>query len=176
MKFPAIMAAVTFSALSLACVSATSAQDAPAVLVREEMQQQVNPAMLAIWDVTNEALDDEGNFNPALVNDAGWAQIVAQARTLEAAGRRMAAAGSITASAPENAFTEDYELSMSDVQALVDSNPAAFRAFAAAFADQAARLRMAAEAGDGVLVGELAGVADQSCSGCHLTFWAAPEV
>ncbi len=176
MKFPAILAALPFTALSLACVSVSSAQDGGTVLVREEMQHQINPAMLAIWDVTNAALDDEGNFIPARVDDAGWAQIAAQAAVIEASGRRMAAAGTIAASAPENAFTEDYELSMSDVQALLDANPDAFRAYAAAFAEKAARLRIAAETGDGVLAGQLASEADQSCSGCHLTFWAAPEV
>jgi len=171
MKFPAMLAAV-----SLACASATSAQDGATVLVREEMQNQINPAMLAIWDVTNAALDDNFNLDPSLIDQAGWDRIAAQAAVLEAAGQRMAAAGTITASAPENAFTEDYELSMSDVQALLDADPTAFRAYAGTFADFAASLRAAAEARDGALTGQLAGEADSKCESCHLTFWAAPEV
>lgn len=162
-------------ALATAGAAGAFAQEESPFYVRDEMQQRVNPAITAIWDVTNEALDDNGNFDPTLIDDAGWTTIAQQAGTLESVMLDMAVAPALEAASPNNLTTEDYEVSMARVQDLIDADPAAFRAFASTSAGNAARLRAAAEARDGVLAGELVGGADRACEGCHLTFWANSE-
>ena len=67
--------AISVIALAASAASTASSQDAPPLDVRHAMQQEVNPAIVRIWDVTNNALDDSGNLDPALVGDEGWAQI-----------------------------------------------------------------------------------------------------
>jgi cytochrome c556 len=167
-----ILAAITLAACA---TTPTSAADGDPLYVRDAMQSRVNPAITALWDVSNGALDDDGNFDPALVDEAGWESIEVQAGALEAVMREMAEAPRLAAASPGNMATEEYEVSMARVQDLIDANPAAYRAFAAAFAAHAARIRAAAAARDGALAGELVGAADQVCEGCHLTFWALPE-
>lgn len=177
MKPFAAASAVAFAAISLAaCVTtATREADNEPFFVRDAMQQEIEPAITALWDVSNEALDDEGNFDPTLVGEAGWETIEVQAGALEAVMREMAEAPTLVAASPGNLTTQDYEVSMARVQELMDANPAAYRAFASGFAEHAARVRQAAAARDGALTGELVGAADQACQGCHLQFWAHPE-
>ena len=48
---------------------------APPLDVRATMQGRVNPAMLAIWDVGNNALNDDGGIDHKLMDDGKWARI-----------------------------------------------------------------------------------------------------
>ncbi|MCB2066517.1 MAG: cytochrome c [Erythrobacter sp.] len=162
-------------ALGAAGTAGALAQDETPLYVRDEMQQRVDPAITAIWAVTNVALDDDGNLDPALIDDSGWIAIAQQAAALETVMHDMAEAPVLAAASPGNTTTEEWEVSMDRVQDLIDENPAAFRAYASTFAEHAARLRAAADARDGALTGELVAGADGACEGCHLTFWASSE-
>lgn len=163
--------AVSVLALAAAAASTASSQDAPPLDVRHAMQQEVNPAIVRIWDVTNNALDDNGNLDPAQVGDEGWAQIAAAAGDLAAASDRMASAQRFIAADPGNWATEDYEVPMDVVQASLDAAPDGFRAFAAAFARTARQLEAAAQARDGATTGEIVARMDTECAGCHTAFW-----
>lgn len=169
--------ALAFAAIAVAACATTPtvAANDGGYFVRDAMQQRVNPAVSAIWEVSNGAIDNDGNFDPSLVDEAGWEAIEVQAAAMEAVMREMATAPVLLAASPGNMATEEYEVSMARVQDLIDADPAAFRAFASASAEQAARLRVAAAARDGVMAGELAGGADAACQGCHLQFWAHSE-
>ncbi|MEO7553720.1 MAG: cytochrome c [Alteraurantiacibacter sp.] len=159
------MAALAFGA------SAASSQDSAPVDVRHVMQTEVNPAIVAIWDVTNNALDDNGNLVPAMIPDEGWTQIASSAALLAESAERMAAAQSFIAASPGNRATEEYEVSMDVVQASIDADPAGLRTFAAAFAANARELEAAARARDAARTSEIVTGMDGTCAACHGAYW-----
>src|SRR5690606_36067382 len=88
-----ILAAVGILAFVAACATTAATNSAAGLMdVRAAMQQQVNPAMLSIWDVTNNAMNDEGALDPAQLDAAKWQQIAEGADALAASGDAMAAA------------------------------------------------------------------------------------
>ena len=92
-KFPPAVATT-----ALACFAAAAfAQASPPLEVRKEMIDAVNPAALAIWDVTNAATDDEGALDPARLTADNWARLKESAEMLAIHGQRMAEAEVIVA-------------------------------------------------------------------------------
>ncbi len=144
-------------------------------LLREGMVEQVNPAMLAIWDVTNNAMADDGSLDPARIDDAGWAAIADQANRLAAFGHDLAAAETVQVAAADNMATEEYEIPMSRVQVLIDRDPDGIRALAAAFAQRGEDLHAAAEARDVATASELVNGMDAVCESCHMQYWYAED-
>lgn len=143
--------------------------------VRAVMQQEVNPAMLAIWDVTNNAMDDEGGIDPKQMDAAKWAAVAEQADKLAAAGAAMAAMGELHASATDNAEVAEGEVTMAAVQKALDANPDAFRALAATLVEQASQLAAASRARDAAKTGALVSEMDAVCESCHIPFWYPEE-
>ena len=141
--------------------------------VRHAMQAEVNPAIMAIWDVTNSAMDESGGIDPALVNEAQWDAVAESSAVLESAGREMATATELRAATPENWATGEYEVTMDQVQAALDADPEGFRRFAAQFADHSARLKRAAQSRDAATTGELVAQMDAVCAACHARYWYA---
>lgn len=161
----------TGAALLAACAGAALAQGGGAVDVRAAMQQQVNPAILAIWDIGNNAMNDEGGIDPALMDDAKWASLAEAAGNLAEASRHMAAGDSFHAAGADNMEVAEGEISMADVQRFLDGDPEGFRALATAQADHADRLLAAANARDVAAAGELVAGVDGVCEDCHSRFW-----
>lgn len=165
-------AVLAISCVALLASASVAASQSPApVDVRHAMQAEVNPAIVAVWDVTNEALDDNGNLEPARISDAGWTQIADNAAKMAETTERMAAADHFIAASQGNWATEDYEVSMDVVQASLDAEPAGFRAFAAAFAAKARELETAARTRDAAKLSEIVPAMDGACAGCHSAFW-----
>ena len=119
---------------------------------RQAMIDGVNPAALAIWEVTNAAMDDDGGLDPALLDAEAWSRLEEAARMLEDYGRRMAEAEVIVAGGP-------------------DLVPDGFRAVSADMAAQAAALGEAARARDTATTGDLAFGIDGACQACHTRYW-----
>lgn len=158
-------------ALSLfAAVACTQPAAAP-FDVRATMQNRVNPAMLAIWDVGNNALNDDGGIDPALMDDAKWAKVAEEADKLVAAGKDIAAAGTFVAAGPANSTVDEGEITMAAVQQHIDANPDGLRQFGAGLADNASRIATAARAKDAKTAGDLISGMDQVCESCHTEFW-----
>ncbi len=165
-------AVLVVSIVALLASASAAVSKAPAAIdVRHAMQAEVNPAVVALWDVTNNALDDNGNLAPAMISDDGWTQIASSAALLAESTERMAAADRFIAASPGNWATEDYEVSMEVVQASLDAEPAGFRTYAAAFAAKARQLETAARARDHAQATTLVAEMDGACAGCHTAFW-----
>src|SRR6187399_1856091 len=96
-----LSAVVAFGAVAVFAVEAL-AQPAAPLDIRSTMQNRVNPAMLAIWEVGNNALDDDGGIDPKLMDAGKWARVAEAAGQISAAARDMAAAGAFIAAAPGN--------------------------------------------------------------------------
>ena len=162
-----IVAALGAVALSACKQEAT----ATPVDVRAAMQQQVNPATMAIWDIGNNAMNDAGGIDPALMDDAKWSALAKAAGELSAAAKGLAAGTSFIASAPDNATVAEGEIAMADVQKHLDADPEGFSQMATALAEHADKLAAAASAKDVATAGELVSGIDQVCESCHMTYW-----
>ena len=139
--------------------------------IRATMQDRVNPAMLAIWDVGNNALNDEGGIDPALMDDAKWTQVAESADKISAAAKDMAEATAFIAGGPGKTAVAEGEITMAAVQQHVDADPDGLRQMAAAFGDHAGRIAAAARAKDAKVAGDLISGMDGVCESCHLEFW-----
>jgi len=165
--------AILAIAAAVAALSACKKEEAAAAQldVRATMQGRVNPAMLAIWDVGNNALDDNGGIDPAKMDDAKWAQVAENADKLAAAGKDISEAGGFIAAAANNSTVGEGEITMAAVQQHIDGNPDGLKQMGAAFADHATRLAAAARGKDFKTAGDLISGMDQVCEGCHLEYW-----
>jgi cytochrome c556 len=137
------------------------------------MQQRINPAILGVWEVGNNAMNEEGGIDPALLDDAKWASLQDAATRLAAAAQDMAAAQEIRAAHPDNAEVAEGEVTMAKVQQLIDADPAGFRQAAADQATHAERLATAAATQDAAAAGPLVAEMDGVCEGCHARYWYA---
>ena len=155
-----------------ACATTTTTTlPSGALDVRAAMQQAVNPAMLSIWDITNNAMNDEGGIDPVQMDAAKWQQIAEGADQLAAAGTAMAEAEAFVAAAPGNSAVDEGAVPMAEVQRHLDSDPRLFAQMAAAFAAHSTQLAEAAKKQDAVATSELIVQMDGVCESCHARFW-----
>jgi cytochrome c556 len=163
---------IAAAVLALAAACATVPAPPPGSIdVRTVMQQQTNPAVLAIWDVTNNAMDDEGGLDPAQLDAAKWQRIAEEAERLATSGHAMGDAVGYLAAAPGNTAVAPGELTMAEVQRLIDSDPTLFRQMSAALGAHGDRLAAAAKARDAEATEELVAELDGVCASCHARFW-----
>jgi len=184
--FTLALAAPVLAGLALAACAASQAQtadgasattasaaDAEPLHVRQVMQQQINPAILGVWEVGNNAMNEEGGIDPALMDEAKWTSLNDAATRLAGAAQAMAAAQVIRAAHPDNTGVAEGEITMAKVQQLIDADPAGFRQLAAEQAVHAEQLAAAAAARDAVKAGPLVAEMDGVCEGCHTRYWYA---
>jgi hypothetical protein len=161
---------VAASAALVLVAAAAVAADAP-LDVRAAMQNGINPAMTSIWDVSNDAVSDDGGIDPALMDDAKWTQIEDGAGRLSASARVLAQGSAFLASAPDNVLVAEGEVEMAEIQKHLDRDPQGFARMAAELADHAAKLAAAARAKDAATAGRLVSELDGVCEGCHARYW-----
>ncbi|WP_169053586.1 cytochrome c [Alteraurantiacibacter aquimixticola] len=167
------LAALAACAVQAESASTTASAAAEPLYVRHAMQAEVNPAIVGIWEVTNNVYTDAGEQDASLITDAQWASLAENAGTLASVGERMAAAPVIHAASAGNMATDEYEVAMADVQRFIDNDRQGFRDMSASFAVLARNLEAAAMAKDGDTALELVGQMDAECSACHAQFWYA---
>lgn len=163
---------VFIASAGLAVFAASAvAQSAAPLDVRTTMQDQVNPAMLAIWEVGNNALNEEGGIDPALMDADKWGRVAKAADQLAIAGNAMAAAEGFVAASPNNTMVAEGEIAMATVQQHLDADPAGLRQMATAFAEHSERLAAAARTQDAGTAGDLIAGMDGLCESCHSRYW-----
>ena len=167
----AALAFFTATALAQQPGSLVVELEAPPLDVRLMMQKLVNPLMLGIWDVSNNAMDEEGGLDPAQLDDAKWARLATESEKLAAGAKAMAAAPSFVAASPNNQVVGDGEVSMALVQGHIDEDPAGFRDAMGALAEHAGKVAVAAKAQDAATTGTLIGEMDAVCESCHSRYW-----
>jgi cytochrome c556 len=173
MRVPAPLVLAAAAAVLGACATTGATQDVAPLYVRHEMQVEVNPAIVDVWDVGNNAMNDEGGIDASLLTDESWTKLQQAAGKLAASAERMASAQELVAAAPGNYTTEEYEVSMGTIQANLDAEPDKFRIEAARFAAMARRLETAAATRDAATASELVAGMDSECAVCHSAFWYA---
>ena len=167
------IAAISAAAAVAACQTVPTASTDETVLVRANMIEGVNPAALAIWDVGNAAINDENGLDPAQMNDAAWAKLQDNAEALKTYAHRLATAGVLRASGPDlvGGKLPEGVASKEQIQAMIDANPAGFRASAADLERYADGIAKAAKTRDIKTAGELVFSFDETCQSCHERYW-----
>jgi hypothetical protein len=154
-------------------VGAAAPMPAGTVEVRSNMVEGINPAALAIRDVGSDARAEDGGLDPARMDSAAWSKLADAAESLGTYAHRLAAAKVIRiegldlvgGKVPEGVSTQ------AQIQAMIDANPAGFRASATVLEQQAKALAAAADKHDVKASAELMASFDQACQACHQNYW-----
>lgn len=141
--------------------------------VRQAMIDSVNPAALKIWDVGNNAVDDEGMPDGSKLDPATLKDLKEGAVMLGESARRLANAVELRASGPDLVGGQVPEgvATREEIQAAIDANPAGFRAYAAVMGDQADAIAAAIDSGDRAAVADRLTSFDGACQACHEKYW-----
>lgn len=177
MKAHLATAAILAAAAAIGWQATSAKVTSAAVDVRANMVEGVNPAALAIWDVGNAALNDDNGLDPAQMNDAAWAKLHENAVTLGTYAHRLASAKVLRATGPDliGGKVPEGVASREQIQAMIDANPAGFRASAAELERYANGIAKAAKARDIKTAGELVFTFDSNCQSCHERYWYLKE-
>jgi hypothetical protein len=177
MKTRVVLASLAVAAAVLACRTIAAEPEGLAVDVRSNMVEGVNPAALAIWDVGNNAMEEDGSLDPAQMDAAAWAKLQEAAQSLATYAHRLATASVIRASGPDlvGGKVPEGVASREQIQAMIDASPAGFRAAAGTMEEQANALASAARERNLEKAGQLIGGFDQTCQACHQNYWYLKE-
>jgi len=159
--------------LSLTMISLAVAEEADKVNVQLAMANKVNPEGLALWDVTNNAMDDDGYLDPKKLTAEKWAQLLEIGQSLEQTGKMMASGKEFIAAAPGTKLQDESPNSFSaaDVQRFIDAKPDLFREKAQVLSKTGTEVIAAAKTHDVKKLDEIANSLDGVCESCHQNFW-----
>lgn len=150
----------------------------PAPTVHEAMKDVIAPQATVLWDVSNGALDDNGNPDGSKMTAAQWNQIVDAGQRMHEMAVALATADKLVASAPGVAIESEGQpegSTAAQVQGFIDADPKTFVAHAKALAAAAETFVTAARAKDAAKLGEVSGTLDQVCEECHQQYWYPNE-
>jgi cytochrome c556 len=127
-----------------------------------------------VWDVGNEAQDDQGNPDASKLAAGDWTKVIEAAAKVRQAAQTLAhskpvvvAPAGVTIDAEGNPDAPGAK----QVQAAIDANPSAFRARSQELISSMDQIVAAAKAKDAAKLFEVSGNLDQVCENCHLQFW-----
>jgi hypothetical protein len=167
------LACVLGSAALLVAAYEVHSAAAPAD-VYDLMKNVVAVQTQVIWDVSNEAQDDQGNPDASKMTAADWNKIIAAAGKVKQASETLAKADHVIAAAPGVKIEGEGNEGVAgakQVQAALDKNPAEFRTRSTALATSMDQIVAAAKAKNATQVFEVSGILDQVCEDCHQKFW-----
>jgi hypothetical protein len=152
--------------------------DASKANLQLTMLTKINPQALALWEITNGVLDDNGNLVGSKITAANWAKLLEIGKGLEESGRTLATSDGIVAAPPGVKLQDEGSAGAStaaDVQRYINAKPAIFRSHALELQKAGAGVVDAAKKHDAKRLSVLSGSLDEVCEGCHATFWYPNE-
>lgn len=166
---------ITGPALILAsCVTTTGTAAGDGALdVRAAMVDGVNPAALAIWEVGNDAVNDDGLPDPSRLSEEKLAGLREAAQLLSDYARRLKMTPDIKASGPDlvGGKVPEGVATREQIQAAIDANPAGFRALAASMGEQADAIMASIDSDNRAEVADRLVGFDGACQSCHERYW-----
>jgi len=154
-------------------IAAVHAQ-APAPTIQMAMKTVVAPQAQILWDVGNEAMDDNGTPDAKRLTAAQWAQLAAAGQKVKDMSLALAMAQNIKVVGPGAAIQGEGDpnsSSAAQVQGFVDADPAGFVEHSRKLAAAADDFVVAAKARDAAKLGLASGNLDQVCEDCHMQYW-----
>ena len=138
------------------------------------MKDVVAPQTQIVWDMGNQALNDQGNPDASKLKPADWAKIAAAAGKVKQASLTLAQAEHAIAAAPGQKIDGEGNpdaFGAKDVQKVLDANPKLFRAFAQQLAVSMDEVITSTQKKNATQLADVSGRLDQVCEQCHLQFW-----
>lgn len=170
------LSVLAFTLAACATTATAPASEETPYYVREGMVNGLNPSIMAIWDMQVEVMDDYGNFDPALMDDAKWESLLANARELQHQSALMGEATHFVAADPNGTLTDPPEgTDLVAIQQRLDAQGDLYRAMSMTLAGHAGQLVIAAEARDAERVTTLVNDTQPVCKACHDVFWYPEE-
>jgi hypothetical protein len=158
----------------LALTGAALAADAPKANLQQTMVTLVNPQGLALWEITNGAMDAKGDLSASKLKAADWTKLLEIGKGLEEGGHKLATKSGVVAAPPGAKLQDEANpgaAKAADVQRYLDAQPEAFRKHALELQKTGASVIEAAGKHDVRQLAGLAGSLDEVCESCHLVFW-----
>jgi len=175
-KWIALAAALPIAALAQGVVKPTSKLASGTVNIYDEMHHHVVPQAQVIWDITNAAMDDDGNPSAKKMKPADWLKLKEGTAGLSASLYRIARAGKfIVRTSEQKLLDEDAPTGAKavNVERNVDGNPDGLRQYAKTLARYVMRMSVAADNHDIKTIYTSASELDGQCEGCHQAYWFA---
>lgn len=138
------------------------------------MKDIVAPQTQVVWDIGNQAQDDEGRIVASKLKPTDWTKIATAAGKVKQASQTLAQANHIMAAGPGQKIDGEGNpgsFGAKDVQKVLDANPKAFSAFAQQLASSMDEVIASAQSKDAAKLFDVSGRIDQVCEVCHLQFW-----
>ena len=173
-KLILLTAALPTAVIAHANVKSKSGAGGAAVNIYDAMHNHVVPQAQVIWDITNMAMDDDGNPSEKKMKAADWKRLMESTAALSASLNRIASAKALTVRlANQKLLDEDLPAGAkaATVQHNINQNSAGFRQYAKALAQYVNRMNRAADRRDIKSISEMASELDGQCEGCHETYW-----
>jgi cytochrome c556 len=166
----AVFAFACAGVVAAATLSAGPAEPVrPRATVQELMDTRIDPAADALWDSVAFIASEKGEEDRRPRTPAEWAAVrqnamalIEGAADLGMPGRRVSAV---------EAAPGPGELRASEIQHLIEADPAAFakRAYALQAATRAALAAINSKDADGLM--NAGGIIDAACEACHIVYW-----
>jgi hypothetical protein len=147
----------------------------PVASVQEIMDAEVDPAADALWDSVVSTITLKGEEDKRPHTPEEWQAVRRQALILIEATNLLAMPG--RRATPANAAAPaPGELPASEIQKLLEANPAAFVAFAQGLRGAAHQALDAIDAHDADKLMDAGSRIDEACEACHVVFWYPNQV
>jgi len=165
---------LALSGLMLAVAVAAQAADAPKAVLQTVMLTKVNPQGLALWDITNNAMNDAGELDAKKMTAAKWARLAEIGKALEDGGQQLATSKGVIAAPPGARLQDDNPTGPSKsitIQGYLNAKPDLFRQRAKALQDLGAKTVVTAGKKDLKALNQISDELDGVCEACHKDFW-----
>ncbi len=159
---------------ALAAAGIALSADAPKANVQLTMLTKVNPQGLALWEITNNAMGDDGAVSASKITKAQWAELLEIGKALEEGGRTLTTSNGIIAALPGTKLQDETNPGASkaaDVQRYIDAKPAVFRSHSLELQKTGAAIIEAAKKRDAKRLDAVSSSLDGVCESCHTIFW-----
>lgn len=158
---------------------AAHAADAPKAVLQTAVLQtvmltKVNPQGLALWDITNNAMNDAGELDAKKMTPTKWARLAEIGKALEEGGKQLATSKGVIAAPPGARLQDDNPSGPSKsitIQGYLDAKPDLFRQRAKALQDLGAKTVVVAGKKDLKTLNQISEDLDGVCEACHKDFW-----
>jgi hypothetical protein len=167
-----------FSSILLvtACTEKTEVaaqQPAPqAILTLQElMKTAIDPSADGVWNAVSSSITEKGIEEIQPHNDEEWAAVRAHAIDLKNAAKQLAITDRPVAASGVKSDNPGVEENPEEIQKLIAQNTVIFVGFAQQLEARTDEAIKAIDAKDPNALLEVGGRLDETCEGCHKTFW-----
>jgi hypothetical protein len=150
-------------------------QYAPTATIKEIMLSIVDPAADVVWLSVTTVQSSAGTVDTAPKNDEEWQQVRQGAVRLTEAANLLMMPGRHVAHPGEKSETPGVELEPSEMEELINKDPAAWQKHASDLHDAGLAVLGAIDAKDSQKVFEIGEQIEVACESCHRQYWYPNE-